>query len=87
MARRDVRITPKKSLRPGDSGDSGKAFTDTLTVSLPCIINSKDIPAGNFVVLKHAVAVREKGKTRRGRTWVDAIAEEERKRSKNQRQR
>ena len=71
----------------GDSGESGQAFTDTLTVSLPCITNSKDIPPSKCVVLKHAVIAREKGNTRRGRTWVDAIAEEERKRSKNQRQR
>ena len=61
--------------------ESGQAFTDTLTVSLSCITNSKDIHPPKLLVLKHAFTAREKVKTRRDKTWVDASAEDERKRS------
>ena len=66
----------------GDSQDLGNdAFTDTFTITLPCITNTKEIKAGQNVILKHEVTKKPE-KVKRGLTWVDSIAEENRKRFK-----
>ena len=64
----------------GDSKDfGGDAFTDTFTITLPCITNTKEIKAGQNVILKHEIPKKPE-KVKRGYTWVDSVVEENKKR-------
>ena len=69
-------------------GQVGKKapIADTFQVTVPCIVNSKAIVAGEEVVLKHAIKAQAKAelKPKAGRTWVEETQIKERKRLRGQ---
>ena len=69
-------------------GQVGKTapITDTVKVTVPCIVNSKAIAAGEVVILKCAIKPKVKPKPikDKGKTWVDVTQSQERKRLKTQ---
>ena len=58
---------------------SVEASTETYTVSVPVIVNTKRIDADQDVILKWQVPPKE-SKDKRQPTWVDAVANTEKKR-------
>ena len=67
------------------TGQVGKTapFTDTVKVTVPCVVNSKAIAAGEVVILKMAVSPKCKVKGKQsGKTWAESVQEAERKRLK-----
>ena len=76
-------ITTVVAAEFGAKGDKTSPVTDTVTVSLPCMVNSKAIDVGKDVILKCAVPDQLKAKpAKRDKTWVDTARQEERKRTK-----
>ena len=58
-------------------------MTGTMKVTLPCLVNSKDIEAGELVILKMALKAKAKAKAKQsGITWTDKIQQQENKRHK-----
>ena len=58
----------------------------TFRVTVPCIVSSKAIAAGEEVILKCAVTAKAKAerKQNQGKTWVDVAQVQERKRLRTQ---
>ena len=58
-------------------------MTGGMKVTLPCLVNSKDIDAGELVILKMALKAKAKAKSKQsGITWTDKIQQQENKRHK-----
>ena len=62
---------------------SSTPMTDCIKAVVPCIVNTKDIDAGEQVILKMALQPKPKAKAKQnGRAWVETIQQQEGKRRK-----